>query len=88
MTMTEPERRRRKITAREAAARFGVSERTIRRTMSEPRAEFEARAKERRLQAVALRAEGLKWAAVGERMGISGEAARRLATRAPKPSDD
>ena len=88
MTMTEPDRRRRKLTAREAAARFGVSERTIRRTMAEPRASFEARGQARRVQAAALRAEGLKWAVVGERMGVSADAARRLAARAPKPADD
>ena len=86
--MTEPARRRRKVTAREAAERLGVSERTIRRMMAEPREDFVRRAKERRIEAATLRAEGLKWAEVGERMGISPNAARNLANRAEQSSDD
>ena len=45
---------RRKLTAREAAERFGVCPRTIRRIVAEPRDEFEARAASRRKQAAEL----------------------------------
>ena len=40
--MAEPERRKRKGTAKELAKKFGVSERTIRNYVSLPRAEWEA----------------------------------------------
>lgn len=40
--MAEPERRKRKGTAKELAQKFGVSERTIRNYVSLPRAEWEA----------------------------------------------
>ena len=40
--MAEPERRKRKGTAKELAKKFGVSERTIRNSVSLPRAEWEA----------------------------------------------
>ena len=46
MTAGTPGRRKR--TAREAAALLGVSERTIRNIVAEPRDDYEARARERR----------------------------------------
>lgn len=75
-------RRRRNKTAREAAQKFGVSVRTIKRVISEPRNWYESRAAERRAQAYRLRHLGHSWAEVGAAMdGISADAARRLAAR-------
>jgi len=61
---------RRKMTAREAAERFGVTDRTIRRLIAEPREEFLARARERRAQAVKLRRQGLKFREIAEQMDL------------------
>lgn len=61
---------RRKITAREAAEKFGVSTRTIRRAAAEPRAEFLARAQLRRDRAVQLRQEGKKHVEIAAIMEI------------------
>lgn len=46
-----------------------------------PRSEYEATANQRREQAKSLRASGLSWAKVGEQLGISADAARKLASR-------
>ncbi len=62
---------RRSKTAKEMAARLGVSERTIRNVVAEPRADFEARAQERRQRAVELREQGLKYREIAEEMGCS-----------------
>ncbi|WP_432537883.1 helix-turn-helix domain-containing protein [Kineococcus arenarius] len=73
------------------AARFGVSDRTVRRLMAEPRAAYLARAQERREQAVALRAEGLTQAQIAARLGISRQSVSRLlqeAARATSQSDE
>ncbi|PRY06102.1 sigma factor-like helix-turn-helix DNA-binding protein [Kineococcus rhizosphaerae] len=69
---------RRKVTAKEAAAKFGVSERTIRRIIAEPRDEFLARAAERRAKVLALRAEGLTYREIGEEIGTTTGAVGRL----------
>ncbi|AUM20133.1 replication protein RepB (plasmid) [Rhodococcus ruber] len=69
---------RRTKTARELAAQLGVSERTIRNVVAEPRHEFEARARARRDHAVKLRTEGLKYKEIAEEMGISVGAVGRL----------
>ena len=69
---------RRTKTARELAAQLGVSERTIRNVVAEPRHEFEARARTRRDQAVKLRTQGLKYKEIAEEMGISVGAVGRL----------
>lgn len=66
--MTAEKPRRRKITAREAAKRFGVTERTIRRIVAEPRAEFLQRARQRRARAVELRLQGLKYVEIAAEM--------------------
>lgn len=76
MTAQIPQRRTK--TAREVAEHFGVSRRTVQRLMAEPREDFLDRAKSRRLQAVALQAEGLTSRQIGERLGCSPAAARRL----------
>lgn len=62
---------RRTKTAREMAERLGVSVRTVRKIVAEPRDEFENRARERREKAAELRASGLKYKEIAEKMGIS-----------------
>ncbi|KAA2242382.1 replication protein RepB, partial [Solihabitans fulvus] len=53
MTAKYPQRR--KVTAREAAAQFDVTPRTVKRIMAEPREEFLDRAEKLREQVVSLR---------------------------------
>lgn len=62
---------RRTKTAREMAERLGVSVRTVRKIVAEPRDEFENRARERREKAAELRASGLKYKEIAEEMKIS-----------------
>lgn len=62
---------RRKLSAREAAERLGVSPRTIRNIMAEPRDEYEARAAERRKQVLELRAQGLKYREIADEVGMT-----------------
>lgn len=62
---------RRKMTAAEAAERFGASTRTIQRLFAEPRDDFLARSRARRNRAVELRQQGLKYREIAEEMGIS-----------------
>lgn len=69
---------RRKVTAREAADRLGVSTRTVQRIAAEPREEFLSRAAQRRARAVALRESGLMYREIAEEMGITIGAAGRL----------
>lgn len=82
--MTAENPTRRKITAKEAAAKLGVSPRTIQRMVAEPRAEFEARAEARREKAVTLRAGGLKYTEIAEQMGITVQVVGRLLSDARK----
>ena len=69
MTAETPGRRKR--TAREAAALLGVSERTIRNIVAEPRDDYEARARERRHRAAELRKQGLQYREIAEIMSCS-----------------
>lgn len=62
--------RRRRVTARELAERLGSSERTARRLIAEPRADFLARAAANRARAVELRGQGLLYREIAEQMGI------------------
>lgn len=62
---------RRAMTAREGAKRFGVSPRTIRKVMAEPREQYEARARERQERVIALRREGLKLTEIAARVGMT-----------------
>lgn len=62
---------RRKGTAREMAERLGVSERTIRRYVAEPRAEFDARTAARHNRIRELREEGKSMRAIAEELSIS-----------------
>jgi len=61
--------KRRKKSAREAAEQFEVTPRTVRKYVAEPRADYLARAKRRRAQAVELRSRGLSYAEIAERTG-------------------
>lgn len=69
--------RRRTKTARELAEKFGVSERTIRTMIAEPRADFLARANSKRQQVAELRATGLSVRAIAQETGISKSAVGR-----------
>ena len=69
---------RRNRTAREMAAQLGVSERTIRNVVAEPRDVFEGRARDRRNRVVALREQGMKYKDIAEAMGISTGAVGRI----------
>lgn len=69
---------RRKLTAREAAEKFGASTRTIQRLFAEPRGEFLKRAEARRMQVVALREQGKKYREIAEELGISTGAVGRI----------
>jgi DNA-directed RNA polymerase specialized sigma24 family protein len=62
--------RRRRVTARELAERLGSSERTARRLIAEPRADFLARAAANRARAVELRGQGLLYREIAEQMDI------------------
>lgn len=70
--MTEVLKRgRRPVTAREGAARLGVSVSTVRRLMSEERGVYEARAQERRARIVELHREGQTGVTIARELGIS-----------------
>lgn len=74
---------KRKNSARFVAERLGISERTVRRYIAQPRAEYLAEGYARQDEALRLRESGLKWREVGEQLGgISEPAAYRLATKA------
>lgn len=74
---------KRKQTARELAKRFGVSERTIRRAVAQPREEYLAGTYARQDEALRLRESGMKWQEVGDALGgISDSAAYQLAAKA------
>lgn len=82
--MTVRIRRKRNKTAREVAEKFNISERTVRRYISEERSNYEKRAYERRKLAYILRSKGKPWKEVGEILGCSDEAARALSRRYEK----
>jgi len=62
---------RRKRTAREVAEQLGVSPRTVRRFVAEPRAEYLTRAEQRRQQIRELREQGLSMRAIADEVGCS-----------------
>lgn len=76
-----PIRQSRKKTAREIAARFGVSERTVRAHVAEDRDTYESRAAKRRKVAGTMADKGATWAAIAEAVGGSEWAARGLVRR-------
>ena len=59
------------MTAREGAAQLGVSARTVRRLVAEPRDEFEARARQRRVRAAQLRNAGRTYKQIADDLDIS-----------------
>lgn len=69
MTAETPARRKR--TAREAAELLGVSPRTIRNIVAEPRDQYLARAAERRQRVLELRARGLKLREIAAEIGMT-----------------
>jgi len=77
-----PERRSR--TARELAEVYGVTPRTVRSIMAEPREEFLARARARRDRAVELRARGLKHREIAAEMDVPIGTISRLLHEAKK----
>lgn len=76
-----PVRQLRKKTAREIAARFGVSERTVRAHVAEDRDTYESRAAERRKVAGTMADNGASWADIAEAVGGSEWSARALVRR-------
>jgi len=75
---------RRRLTAAEAAERFGASARTIQRLFAEPRQDFLDRAKQRRETAAALRDEGLSYRQIAEKLSCSTGAVGALLHEARK----
>ena len=73
---------RRKLTAREVAKRYGISERHVRRVVAEPRTDYEARAVQRQDQALALIESGLTYQQVADKLGITRGTAAGLVHRA------
>ncbi len=82
MGAQHPRHRKNGQTAREVAIRYGISERTVRNLIAEPRAAFEARAAARQDEALALHEAGLSYREVGERLGVSRHTASGLCRRA------
>lgn len=75
--MSAQVQRKRTKTAREIAQKFGISERTVRTMIAEPRDQYLARANAKREQVVALRAEGLSVRAIAQKLEISKSTAGR-----------
>ncbi len=69
--MTAQVSERRTKTGRELAEKFGVSRSTIVRTIAEPRAAYEGRARARRTVVIKLRRRGLTYREISERTGNS-----------------
>jgi DNA-binding CsgD family transcriptional regulator len=63
--------KRRSKTARELANELGVSERSIRNIIAEPRSDYIARARAKEERAQELRASGMKYKQIADEMGIS-----------------
>jgi len=62
---------RRPVPARVLAEKIGVSERTIKRYIAEPRAEYDARVEARHERIRDLRAGGLSMRAIATELGVS-----------------
>lgn len=62
---------RRERTAREVAAQLGVSERTVRRFIAQPRDEFMSDVQARRERIRELREQGLSYRAIADAVGCS-----------------
>lgn len=77
----EPDRRRRKKTARETAEAFKCHPRTVQRHIAETRKDYEARMANRREAAGKMWASGSSWADISAAVGGSEMAARSLVRR-------
>lgn len=73
--------RRRNKTAREVAAKFGMSERHLRRFVAEQREDFEGRAAARQDEALELRAKGLSYSQIATVLSCSRDTAAGLVRR-------
>lgn len=71
MSTIEPVRTKRKKTARELAEQFGVSPRTIRRAVAQPREEYLAEAAARHERIRTARASGLSMRAIAEQESVT-----------------
>jgi transposase len=80
MTARTPQLR--KKTAKEVAAKLGVSARTVRRYVAAPREWWKEHRREIREKAATLRDTGMTWKQVGETLGVTEGSARALAKRA------
>lgn len=82
MSATDPrprlDREGHPLTAREAAARLGMSERNVRRWRAESREDFEGRAAARRERAAALRAGGATYKEIADELDCSTGTVGRL----------
>lgn len=69
--MAAEHRKRRTKTAREMAEQLGVSERSIRNIVAEPRDDYEARARAKQQRARELRASGASYRQIADELGVS-----------------
>lgn len=67
--------KKRTLKAREVALLEGISERTVRKYIAQPREDYEKEAQEKRSLAFHLRSSGLKWREVAEKMDTTENAA-------------
>jgi predicted DNA-binding transcriptional regulator YafY len=74
-------RKRRPVTAKVAAARLGISERTVQRYVAEERETYESRAAARRAIAGRMRSEGATWEEIAAAVDGSVWSARALVRR-------
>lgn len=79
--MSATVQRKRKKTAREISERLGLSERTVRNYMAQPREHYERTAEERREIAGTMWEAGESWEAIAEAVGGSVWSARGLVRR-------
>jgi DNA-binding CsgD family transcriptional regulator len=63
--------KRRTKTAKQLADELGVSERSIRNIVAEPRDDYEGRAAEKRMKARQLRAEGASYRQIADELKVS-----------------
>ncbi|QRZ60971.1 hypothetical protein [Rothia sp. ZJ932] len=85
--MSAQAQRKRTKTAREIANRFGISERTVRTMIAEPRDQYLARAKYKRKQAAELRTQRLSIRKIAEKIGVSKSSTGRYVQEYEKRSN-
>lgn len=85
MTMT-PDRRKRRMTAREGAEMLGKSQRSVQRLVAQERGEWIDEQRQRRLAILETYEadEATTWEDVGRQFGIKPDTARKLGARALK----